>query len=315
MKKLIFLLIIGSLLMLPATVMAKKTVGNVWSVPGDFATIQEAIDSDDVVDGDSILVGPGNFAGAFVTKGVEIRGLGGAVIDDGPELGNYGLYQGFRILAGGDGAVISHLHFTVDFPVMNEAANDVTVTHCTMVSSIQGVSNWGGSGWTISHNEIIDLRTRNGGGIGILVGDRFANEQGVRDNVISHNKISGTLHVYSSDGGGYNGTGIVLYADFRWGRSGAVAIADNQVTYNKISLVSDTPEVVDVAAIELTDTRNDDAVAPVIFDNAVRFNDFRGTELDIMLTPASLANVNDISRNLGDNRGHGPHLPAFAPGD
>jgi len=32
----------------------------------------------------------------------------------------------------------------------------------------------------------------------------------VTGNVVSHNLITGTLHVWSDDGGGYNGTGIVL---------------------------------------------------------------------------------------------------------
>ena len=136
----------------------------------------------------------------------------------------------------------------------------------------------------------------------------------VQDNVVSHNKISGTLHVASNDGGGYNGTGIVLYADFRWGRAGAEAIKENRVVKNKISLVSDTPNVVDVVAIELTDTKNTTAATSVVLDNAIGFNDLRGTELQIALTPADLDEVNDISRNLGDNRGHGLHPSVFGPG-
>ena len=78
-----------------------------------------------------------------------------------------------------------------------------------------------GSGWIISHNEIIDLQTRNGGGIGILIADWTGGI--VENNVVSHNKISGMLHVGGwyddpDDGkGGYNGSGIVIYADFRGG--------------------------------------------------------------------------------------------------
>jgi hypothetical protein len=52
----------------------------------------------------------------------------------------------------------------------------------------------------------------------------------------------------------------------------------------------------------------------VIFDNAIGFNDFRGMELQIYLTPEDLGNYNDISRNLGDNRGHGLHPSVFGPG-
>lgn len=283
-----------------------------WRVPGDFATIQAAIDSADVSDGDTIRVSRGSHAGALVNKSVQIQGTGNAVIDDGPEHGS-GLIQGFRLLAGSDGTTISHLRFTTDLVIMNGAAvNDVTVEHCTFENSVQAVSNWVGSGWTISHNEIVDLRTRCGGGIGILVADYTGGT--VENNVVSHNTITGTLHVSSGDCGGYNGSGIVLYADFRWGRAGAEEIKDNRVVQNKVSLVSDTPDLVDVAAFELTDTRVDADPYPVIFDNAIGFNDFRGTDLQIALTPTDLEIHNDISRNLGENRGHGLHPSVFGPG-
>lgn len=309
MKKLMFLLVIASLLVLPVPVTAGPS-GNTWYVPGDFATIQEAIDAPSVLDGDTILVAAGNHAGALVTKAVEIKGEGGAVINSGP-MHPAGLSQGFRLLAGSDGATISHLRFEVDLAIMNgEAVNDVTVSHCTFVNTIQGVSNWRGSGWTISHNNITDLRTRCGGGIGILVADYAETPGGVRDNVVSHNKITGVLHVDPNDCGGYAGTGVVLYADFRWGRLGAEAIADNRVVKNKISLTSDNPDLVPVWAAELTDTGDND----VVFDNAIGFNDFRGSDNGLALTPLSLEGENDISRNLGDNRGHGEHPSMFGPG-
>ena len=313
MKKLMLVLVLLALLAMPSTAMAGEP-GNVWSVPGDFATIQDAIDSPVVANGDTILIGPGSHAGALVTKAVQIKGEDGTVIDSGP-MHPAGLSQGFRLLAGSDGTMISHLRFEVDLAIMNGAAvNDVTVTHCTFVNTIQGISNWRGSGWEISHNEISDLRTRCGGGIGILIGDYLATPQGVKDNVVSHNKITGVLHVAPGDCGGYAGTGIVLYADFRWGMPGAEEITNNHVVQNKISLTSDTPDVVPVWAIELTDTRNDSTLDSVVFGNAIGFNDLRGTDNAIALTPESLANVNDISRNLGDNRGHGLHPSVFGPG-
>lgn len=266
-----------------------------WNVPGDFDTIQDAIDSDDVSDGDTIHVLPGNHAGAYVTKSVEIRGDGGAVIDDGP-LHPAGLTMGFRMLAGSDGATISHLGFTVDLAIMNGAAvSDVTVDQCTFTNAIQAVSNWCGNGWNISHNVITDLRASGGGGIGILVADYTGGV--VTGNTVSHNTITGTLHVSGS--GGYCGTGVVLYADFRWGRLGAEEISGNRVMKNKISLESDTPDVVDVVAIELTDTRNDGTLDPVLYDNTISFNDIRGTVWKVGLTPESLADENAFMRNLG----------------
>lgn len=278
--------------------------------PGAYLTIEAALSA--AADGDTILVCPGSYAGVLVDKSVEIRGAGGASIDDGP-LHPAGLTYGFRMDAGSDGSTISHLRFTTDLAIMNgEAVDDVTVTHNTFEDTIQGVSNWRGSGWNISHNQFTDLRTRSGGGIAILVADFSGGI--VRDNVVSHNKISGTLHVAATDGGGYDGTGIALFADFRWGRAGAEAITANRVVKNRISLTSDNPEVVGVHAMELTDTRDDEGLASAIYGNVVGFNDVRGTESGILLTPENLGDVNDISRNLGDDRGHGLHPGLFGPG-
>lgn len=308
MRKLTILTIVC---LFTSLILAAGASAATWEVPGDFFNIQDAIDSPLVINGDTIRVSPGEHAGALVDKAVALKGEGGATINDGP-MHPAGLTQGFRLLAGSDGTTISHLNFKVDLAIMNGAAvNDVTVTQCTFENTIQAVSNWRGSRWEISHNNINDLRTRSGGGIGILVAD--FSEGTVEDNIVSHNKIMGVLHVDPDDCGGYNGSGIVLYADFRWTRLGALAIKENRVVKNKVGLASDTPTVVDVVAIELTDTRDDTAMC-VIFDNAIGFNDLRGTVLQIALTPENLDEFNKISRNLGDNRGHGAHPSVFGPG-
>jgi nitrous oxidase accessory protein NosD len=244
MKKLGILTILVSFSLL---VLAAEALAATWDVPGDFANIQDAIDSTLVLDGDRIMVGPGQHAGAIVTKAVEIKGEDGAVIDSGPLLyafmpcGTIVLDIGFFFTGdgAGSGATISHLKFEGPaFPVFSRGADDVTVAHCTMINPIQGVTNWAGTGWEISHNVITDLRSANGGGIGILVGVPKAVQGTVSDNVVSHNKISGTLHVSSCDGGGYCGTGIVLYADYRSGE-GPKIVTKTRVVKNKVSLVSD----------------------------------------------------------------------------
>jgi hypothetical protein len=232
-----------------ALVLALSSTANAatWGVPADFPNIQDAIDSTLVIDGDRIMVGPGNHYGALVDKAVEIKGEDGAVIDSGPLLYSFMpcdtivLDTGFFFAGGGagSGATISHLKFEGPaFPVFSRGADDVTVAHCTMINPIQGVTNWAGSRWEISHNVITDLRSANGGGIGILVGVPRAVQGTVSDNVVSHNKISGTLHVSSCDGGGYCGTGIVLYADYRSGE-GPKIVTKTRVVKNKVSLVSD----------------------------------------------------------------------------
>ncbi len=285
--------------------------GTEWLVPGNFPTIQSAIDSAQVANGDVIRVAAGDHFGALVTKSVEIKGEGGARIVDGPLHGS-GMKHGFRLLTGSDGATFSHLTFTTDLSIMNgDGVDDVTVTQCTFLDAVQAVSNWRGSRWQITHNEIIDLRTRNGGGIGILVADYSGGE--VNDNVVSHNRISGVLHVWQSDGGGYSGTGIVLYADYRWDRRGAAHLSWNRVVKNKVNLVSDNPVLVPVWAFELTDTQNISVEDPVIHDNAIGFNEWRDMPNQIALTPSDLDEYNPISRNLGENRGHGLHPGIFGP--
>jgi hypothetical protein len=315
MEKKLFCLI-SLLVVCSITFFMPEARAALWQVPGDFATIQEAINSSTVAEGDRVVVGPGSHAGAIVTKMVEIKGEDGAVINDGPLPWSSRTFKaGFLFPGGlGSGTTISHLKFElVEFPVFSRGADDVTVEHCMLSDPIQGITNWKGSGWYISHNVIIDLRTANGGGIGIICADYAAIAGGIRDNVISHNKITGTLHVAANDGGGYNGSGIVLYADFRWGRAGAEKIVNNRVVKNNVSMNSDTPGVVDIVAIELTEAQSP-LSNYVIYDNAIGFNDLRGTVLQLDLMPAALGDVNKISKNLGDNRGHGLHPSVFGPG-
>lgn len=284
----------------PAASAAGKVI---WKVPGNFATIQAAIDSPSVKDGHTIQVGPGFYSGALVTKSVEIKGIGQTIINYGPIHGS-GLIQGFRLLTGSAGATISNFEFQVDLAIMNgSAVDDVTVDHSTFINPVQAVSNWRGSNWVITHNEINGLRTRNGGGIGVLIGDYMGGV--VEGNLVAHNKITGVLSMFVNEKGGYNGSGIVLYADFRWGRLGTAAMKNNHVTKNTVAMTSSNPTLVDIVAFEMTDSRNSALLVPVIFDNAIGFNDFRGTASQIVVTPENLWDWNIISRNFGENRGHG----------
>ena len=293
---------------------AGPALANDWRVPSDFPTIQAAIDSPDVEPGDRVLVGPGTFAGALVNKPVRIQGVGNAVIGSGP-LHPAGLVQGFRLAAGADGTTISHLRFTVDLAIItatNSRVNGVAVHHNTIENAVQGISAWLGSGWLITQNDIVDLRSRCGGGIGILIGEYNAGT--VSGNEISHNRITGTLHVSPTDCGGYSATGIVVYADFRFGRAGAASITSNFIVQNTVSLVSDAPAVVDVIGIELTEASDPDPSLHVIHGNGIGFNDLRGTVTQLAMTPPELDNpINAVSRNLGENRGHGLHPAAFEP--
>lgn len=279
---------------------AKPAKPNKWNVPGDFDTIQEAIDDDGVADDDIIQVGKGEHAGALVTKGVHIIGNAGkTIINTGLWHSGANTYLAFIFLTGSDGASLSYLEFTTSgLDIMNSASvNNVEIHHCDFNNSLQAISNWGGSGWNIHHNNLVDLRTHSGGGIGIFIGDYAGGV--VENNIVMHNKISGILNVWENDGGGYCGTGIVIYADFRYNRDGSEALKNNIVEHNKVSLISDNPEVVDAVGIELTDTSEDEdpPFDILIYDNVIRFNDLRGTLNSIELTPTNLGDYNDISKN------------------
>jgi len=286
-------------------------------VPDNFSTIQEAINSPSVLDGNTIIVGPGNFKGANVTKNVNIKGIGNTVINDGPYYGAFGYKIGFRFTTGSDGSTLSNLSFSTDFGVLSvgyATVKNVTITHCEFINSIAAINISNGSGWNIQQNNIIDVRTSlAAGGIGILIwlGDALGGT--VQDNVISHNTISGTLHVAPDGGNWYIGCGIALGVESRTVYPEVKALTKNYVTHNSISLVSDNSSQIDVCAFSLFDLTYDIILGVSIFDNSIAYNDFRGTINQILLMPEELEDHNYISRNLGDNRGHGLHPILLMP--
>ena len=311
MKKLIFLLVIAALVVMPSAAMAGGPGrSSIIRVPHDHPTIQEAIDAADT--GDTILVGPGEYAGAIVTKAVKIRGsAGGTVINDGPSpwLGR-GFKAGFLFLGAGEGsgATISHLTFKCGvvedsstaellFPIFSRGADDVTVEYNTMYDAIQGITNWHGSGWTIQHNEIEGLQAFHGGGIGIFLGSWSGTP--TTDNLVAHNRVTGAPEAEDVDGEpAYSTPGIALMSDRRWGADGG-PIANNVVRHNRCVITSPSG-----VGIELTDQGLSTLTPPSadLVDNVVAFNDMRGSTFELALNPEEVADNNIISRNLGNDR-------------
>lgn len=293
-----------------------------WRVPGDFPTIQAAIDSSQVVGGDTILVQPGWHAGATVTKAVTIRGVGRANIVDGPVVGPAGK-AGFYFATGGQGsgATITALYFDrVEFPVFSRGADDVSVTQSTMTRFLQGVTSWAygswGNRWEIADNTLYNVRTSCGGGVGILVGDFQGGT--VSGNLVARNRIRGRLHVPSSDCGGYNAPGILLYADYRGGAAGGTLTA-NVVTKNRVFLQAATtriggaPWLVTASGIEVSDTRNDWTIQPpAIRSNAITYNDLRDMEVPFAFTPDGIDTANAVDNNYTGPGGSYPDRPPRA---
>jgi hypothetical protein len=302
MKKVIVVLFTGIVLMLLVLVFSQPVMAgkdaNVWNVPGDFATIQEAIDSPEVKSGDTIWVGPGNFAGANVDKGVHIKSEGKTVIVSGPSAGDYGEF-GFYLVAGSDGASFSHLTFEVGLGIYARPASDVTVEYCRFNDNFQAITNWGGSNWQIHNNTITNVITigiDNGiGGTPIVIGGRKGAIK-AQDNVVSDNKITGKVLFHDDDDGTEgNIFGIALVAN-----PFAKKVSGNQVTGNEVSLFSNKPELRQVVALGLEDWRppgSSPGSCKVIFGNTITLNDFHRPDIKIDTNPEELADCNYISEN------------------
>lgn len=294
---LIALFIISTIAFAVPLVSAQDT----WYIPGDFSTIQDAIDSVNVGDGDTILVGSGNWFGAEVDKSVEIRGEDGAVIDDGPVIS--GWQFGFRLYS--DGVTISHFTFQgVELAVYGKVVDDITVEHNKIYDTVQGISNWDGNNWIIRHNVIEWVYATTGGGIGIAFGSRNSPVSG---NIVTHNKIVS----YFPDDRTFSVGGILLCADKRYGWVPG-EVTNNKIVHNKVKATGIDCWAIALQVIGLSSY---DPVPPaeityatgILYDNIVGFNDLRGSDFFVECLPVELEGVNTISRNLGKdaNMGHG----------
>ena len=159
-------------------------------------------------------------------------------------------------------------------------------------------------------NQINDLRSFNGGGIGIIVASY--NGTTANNNTITGNEVTGTLHVGSCDSGGYDGSGIVVYADFRGGSAGASILTGNLVSGNTVTMVSDNPTVVDMEGLELTESKDAQdpplpEVPSVITGNTLDDNDVSVSGHGIAITGSS---SNSITGNTVSNSGGSIYLTA-----
>ncbi len=193
--------------------------GKVIKVPQEFGTIQAAVDSADP--GDKIMVGPGTWAGATITKFLILLGEGDPVINSGPTA-VAGLPVGFFLngTAGAphgttirgftlDGTGFATAGTNLAFAVFGRKANNISITHCTVLGTIQGITNTAGDGWTISHNNIVNQGTLSwGGGIGVVVQTSFGDQADrAVDNTITFNNITGIEG--SPNGFGVAGIGVI----------------------------------------------------------------------------------------------------------
>lgn len=249
-----------------------------WTVPHDFPTIQAAIDNASVMDGDTIWVDRGTYAGATVTKSLTIHGHRKAKIVGGPVLGPYAVGFRFPKDGSGSGSTIQNFRFrSVDLPIYAELTDSLTIKNNSMKNAVQCITNWGGSSWRIVHNTVKQLRVGNAGGIAIFIGDRDNVLQGVTGNLVLNNRLQGKVSIDSGSVGEFRGAGVALFAAYSGGASKAEFISSNLISENVIAMESNMPELVDFVGIELSEAVPE-LLEAKIFGNIVLSNRIKTDE-------------------------------------
>jgi len=252
------------------------------NVPGDFLTIQDAVDA--ASDGDTIHVLAGRYKGAVVDKAVHIKGTGGTIVDTGVYVSRgYLGTRGFLVQA--DGVMISNLGIqNVGIgvegyrPEGDHSVNDVAVSNVTITDPVPtyysgggvafsfGVLNFrGGYGWTVTHSEISFADGFPGYGIYIRWG---ADSLVAFNNIEHHEQVPAGVYYF----------GVIL-------RSAQY----NKVVHNKILIDAEKKGCVGV-------------LGETAMSNTIGFNDFRGSTVEGVFLDEASAEANQIKANLGSNR-------------
>lgn len=207
--------LIAAAVSLPLFISTLSASANTLLVPGDFPTIQAAVDA--ASPEDQIRVGPGEWCGATITKTLDLFGEGGATIVGCDLISDLGgvLHIGF-FLPDGSASGSSFRHFLFDgagvsnqgdgnfdplsFAIFARDTDDIITEQNHVIGTVQGFTNTRGSGWTVNHNIIEDLTVFTcdgvltcGGGDGIVFQDRDLDVPRQADNTAMFNDISGTV--------------------------------------------------------------------------------------------------------------------------
>jgi len=201
--------------------LATPAQAGVLRVPEDAADIQTAVATASA--GDTIMVGAGRWCGALIANKSDLTlvGRGKAVIAANPTPDTTcgptvdGHRVGFLMVDGASRITIRHFTFDgsrLDDPgslgvgVFGDSGpsgkvSDVTVEHNTFLGTFWAVNNQGGDRWTVRHNKVKGLGTRNGvGGAAFVVSQHRQNRIRPAGNVVEHNKVRADVPAMLSDG-------------------------------------------------------------------------------------------------------------------
>lgn len=281
--------------------------GTTLRVPQDFATIQAAVDA--AAPGDQVRVGPGQWCGAVFSKRIDLVGEGGATIVGCPTvIVTAGLRAGFFMPDGGaSGTTIRHFTFDgrgvsntnldpLAFAVFARNANGIVVEQNTVLGTVQAITNTAGSGWTVSHNDILGLSVFTcdgfcGGGDAIVFQQRTPTDPRATDNTATFNVVTGTIPDNLDD---FSMTGVFLI-----GQDGSV------IKNNRISIPDNPVAGGDGYGIEISDTCCGLGVSLLTTINSVVVNnDGRGSEYAVVIDrDAGGGTGNSVGTTLRGNFG------------
>lgn len=237
---------------------AAPATADVLRVPADYPTIQAAADA--AAPGDQIRIARGEWCGASIAKRLDLVGEGSATIVGCAQpnllgLLRIGLFFDTTPGRAASGSTVHNLRFDgggvsngnldpLAFALFARDVDDLTVSHNTIVGTVQAITNTRGSGWNVHHNLIEDLTVFTcdgfcGGGDAIVFQQRTPALPRAAGNRAQFNVITGrvpdTLDEFSM-------VGILLL-----GQTGAM------LTNNRIAIPDNPAAGGDGLAIELAD--------------------------------------------------------------
>ena len=208
------------------TVMGGAAMAATLRVPGDYATIQDAVQAAHA--GDRIRVGPGRWCGATVDKRVRLEGWGLPTIAGcpAPTLDGLPLRVGLMLGAGASGTQVRGFVFDgrdvgnantapLAFAVFARGADDVVTSGNVVVGTVQALTNTGGSGWQVDDNAIFGLTAFTcddggycGGGDAIVFQQRTPGARRAVGNSAERNFVSGAIPDGLAE---FDLTGVVIF--------------------------------------------------------------------------------------------------------